>query len=81
MSDSALTNTKLELDVAKIFSMLEDLKEAVDVLQENLEDTKKDLNEEIKKLQSFQQRILEPNQQTIYREVKKLQGQPAEEEE
>ena len=83
MSEPAPTTTKLELDIAKTFSMLEDLKEAVDVLQENLEETKKDLNEEIKRIQSFQQRILEPNQQTLYREVKKLQGQtePAEEEE
>ena len=80
MSEQAAT-TKLELDIAKTFSMLEDLKEALDVLQENLEETKKDLNEEIKKIQSFQQRILEPNQQTLYREVKKLQGQPAETEE
>jgi hypothetical protein len=70
---------KLELDVAKIFDLLEDLKEAVDVLQENLEETKKDLNEEIRKIQSFQQRTLEPNQQTIYKEVLKLQGQQPEE--
>jgi len=74
------TSTKLELDIAKIFDMLEDLKEAVDVLQENLDDKVRDLNEEIKRVLNHQKSILEPNQQTIFKEVKKLQGQPAEEE-
>jgi gas vesicle protein len=74
------TSTKMELDIAKIFDLLEDLKDAVDVVQENLEEAKKDLNEEIRKVLSHQKGILEPNQQTIYKELKKLQGQPAEEE-
>jgi gas vesicle protein len=74
------TSTKLELDIAKIFDLLEDLKEAVDVLQENLDDKVRDLNEEIKRVLNHQKSILEPNQQTLFKELKKLQGQPAEEE-
>lgn len=62
---------EFELALARLDEKLENIKENIDILKDELADKTRGLEELIKKVDSFQRTILEPNQQTIYTEVQK----------
>lgn len=80
MSEQEKKQDKLDMELAKLFEKLEDIKEQMDTMNETLEDHKKELDEQLKKIEAFQRHTLEPNQQIMYKILKKLEGKPEEEE-